>query len=173
MDLKPHLRDRNLKWNWDAISKYCVENPKSIHDILDYCNDDEIGIQQNAGAVLGKIINLDKSVLIPHEQRILSCLKSNPHNAVKRAAMRVFQFIEISKEVEGELFDTAMAFVNNPEEPIAVRAFGMSAARRVCELYPELANELIPPIEVMVDQKLSSGIVSRGKRELKILRELI
>jgi hypothetical protein len=172
MDLKPHLRGRNLKWNWDSITKHCVENPSSIEDVLAYCTDEETIIQQNAGAVLGKIIDLDKKILIQYEQRILDLLGTDPHDAVKRAAMRVFQFIEIDEEVEGQLFDTAMTYVNNPEEAIAVRAFGMTAARRVCEKYPELANELLPPIEVMVDQKLSSGIVNRGEKELKILRKL-
>ena len=172
MDLKPHLRGRNLKWNWNSITDYCVKNPSEIEKILNFCRDEETIIQQNAGAVLGKIIDKDKKVLIKHEQEILDNLLLNPHVAVKRASMRVFQFIHLDEEIEGLLFDIAMNYVNDNEEPIAVRAFAMTVARRVCERYPELVHELIPPIEVMVDQKLSSGIVNRGKRELKLLYKI-
>ena len=172
MDLKVHLRGRNLKWNWDSISKYCVDHPKSIHQILDYCVDKEVILQQNAGAVLGKIIDLDKQVLIQHLPQMMENLKLEPHAAVKRATMRVMQFIEISEEVEGEVFDVAMRYLRSADEPIAVKAFAMTAARKICQRYPELANELIPIIEVLVEQKVSSGILNRGQKELRILRKL-
>ena len=57
--------------------------------------------------------------------------------------------------------------------PIAIKAFGITVARRICEKYPELANELIPYVEVLVDQKPSAGIVNRGEKELKKLAEIL
>ena len=173
MDLKQHLRGRNLKWNWDSITKHCIEHPKSIQQIVDYCVDEEAIVCQNAGAVLGKIVDLDKKILLPYFGQMLRNLKSNPHDAVKRASMRVWQFAEIPEKLEGEIFDQAMKYVADKNEAIAIRAFGMTAARKVCQKYPELAQELLPFVEVMVDQKLSAGIVSRGKKELKILNGLI
>ncbi len=172
MDLKQHLRGRNLKWNWDSITDYCVKHPKSIQQIVDYCIDEEMIICQNAGAVLGKIVDLDKKVLIPFYKQMLYNLTQSPHDAVKRASMRVWQYAEITEEFEGEIFDQAMKYVADKNEAIAVRAFAMTAARKVCQKYPELAQELLPFVETMVDQKLSSGIISRGKKELKLLRAL-
>ena len=173
MDLKQHLRGRNLKWNWDSISKHCIQHPKDIEQILAYCVNEEVILQQNAGAVLGKIIDLDKKVLLKHQRRMIDNLKLNPHDAVKRATMRVYQWLEIDEEIEGELFDLIIKYLANPEEAIAVKAFGMSAGRRICEKYPELANELLPYVEVLVEQKLSSGVVNRGEKELRLLRKLI
>ena len=173
MDLKKHLRDRNLKWNWDAIAKYCIENPASIAKILDYCTDEEIIIQQNAGAVLGKLIDHDKQVLYPYQQRFIAILSQNPHDAVKRGMMRVYQWLAIDEEIEGELFDYIIKYLANPEEAIAIKAFGMTVARRICEKYPELANELLPYVETLVQQKVSAGVSNRGKKEMKILNALI
>lgn len=173
MDLKQHLRGRNLKWNWDSISKYCVDHPKSIRQIVDYCVDHETIVCQNAGAVLGKIVDLDKKILSPYFHQMLDNLKSDPHDAVKRASMRVWQYAEIPEDHEGEIFDFAMKYVAAQTEAIAIRAFSITVARKICQRYPELAQELLPFIEVMVDQKLSSGIVSRGKKELEILRSLV
>jgi hypothetical protein len=64
-------------------------------------------------------------------------------------------------------------YLKSPDESIAVKAFGMTSLRRICEKYPELASELIPYIEILVDQKASAGIVNRGEKELKKLRELL
>lgn len=173
MDLKQHLRGRNLKWNWDSISDYVVKHPNSIQQIIHYCVDDETIVCQNAGAVLGKIVDLDKKILIPYYDQMVANLRLNPHDAVKRASMRVWQFAEITEEFEGEIFDIAMSYVSDKNAAIAIRAFGITAARKICQKYPELAHELIPFVETMVDQKISAGIISRGKKELKLLRDLI
>ena len=172
MDLKKHLLGRNLKWNWDAISKYCIEQPSAIDELLDYCIDKKVVIQQNAGAVLGKIIDLDKEILIPHLFRILQNLKNEPHDAVKRASMRILQFIEIPEENLGDVFQLAINYLQSNKEPIAVKVFSMSSARKICEKHPELCNELIPIIEFLLEEKISRGIIARAQKELKILHKL-
>jgi hypothetical protein len=172
MDLKEHLRGRNLKWNWDAIAKYCAKNSETIAHIIEYCEDEEMIVQQNAGAVLGKLIDLDKKLLNPYLIDIAALIDKDVHDAVKRAVMRVFQWADIAEDIEGELFDYVIRSLKSLETPIAIKAFGMTVARRICEKYPELANELIPYVEVLVDQKPSAGIVNRGEKELKKLHKL-
>lgn len=172
MDLKKHLRGRNLKWNWDSIRDYVLTNPALVIDLIQYCKDEETIVQQNAGAVLGKIVDKDKVLLKPHQQTLIEVLKTNPHDAVKRAIMRIFQLMEISAEVEGEVFDLAVQYLQDAEEPIAVKAFSMSSARKICVKYPDLAPELTGIIEILVEAKSSTGIVSRGKKELQILASL-
>jgi hypothetical protein len=58
------------------------------------------------------------------------------------------------------------------QEPIAIKAFAMTVARRICEKYPELITELIPIIELLVEQKISAGLNSRGGKELQLLYKL-
>ncbi|UKN01412.1 hypothetical protein K6119_16930 [Paracrocinitomix mangrovi] len=172
MNLKQHLLDRNLKWNWEEIAKYCIKHPESIQDIVNFCMDEEVRIQQNAGAVLGKIVDYDTNVLKPYLNQIVEQLLQNPHDAVKRATMRVFQTAYLDEDYEGELFEFVINALKSPDEAIAIKAFGMTVARRICQKYPELAAELIPRIEILVEQKASAGIVNRGEKELKILRNL-
>jgi hypothetical protein len=171
MDLKKHLQDRNLKWNWDGIAKYCVTNPKVIHQIIDFCLDDEVQVQQNAGAVLGKIIDLDKHILDPYVTEMVELL-GQAHDAVDRGILRVFQWAIITEEIEGELFEFVVSALKSLEAPIAIKVFGMTTGRRICEKYPELANEMIPLIELIIEEKPSAGLLSRGKKELKLLTKL-
>ena len=170
--LKENLRRRNLKWNWDSIAADCIANPKQLPYLLDFCTDSERAIQQNAGAVLGKIIDLDEEILVPHLRKILKNLRADPHDAVKRATMRVLQTVEIPAEVEGEVFDVAMRYVADFSEAIAIRAFSMTVARRMCERYPTLRHELLPVVKGVFEQKASAGLLARAKREVKILEAL-
>ena len=171
--LKESLRRRNLKWNWDSIAGECVANPVQISQLLEFCTDAEVVIQQNAGAVLGKIIDLDQEVLVSHLPRILGNLKADPHDAVKRATMRVLQTIEIPESVEGEVFDLAMRFLSDFQEAIAIRAFSMTTARRLCQRYPPLRSEVLPIVREMIEQKPSTGLLSRARKELKLLEAIV
>ena len=172
-DLKERLRCDNLKWNWDSIAADCIASPKKITLLLGHCTDPDVAVQQNAGAVLGKIVNLDQEILVPHLPMMLTNLKTRPHDAVKRATMRVLQIIEIPEAVEGEVFDVAMRYVSDPGEPIAVRAFSMTVARRICERYPTLRHELLHVVRgFLFEQKVSTAIMTRAKKEIKLLEAL-
>ena len=171
-ELNENLKRQNLKWNWDEIAADCVSNPKLIPHLLKACVDSEVRVQQNAGAVLGKIIDLDQKVLVPHLPAVVKNVKTDPHDAVKRATMRVLQTIEIPGELESEIFDLAMGYVSDFREAVAVRAFSMTVARRICERYPPLRQELLPLVKGFFEQKSSAGILARARAELKILEAL-
>ena len=171
-ELKENLRRQNLKWNWDAIASDCVANPKLLPHLIRHCISEEVQIQQNAGAVLGKLINLDKEILVPHIPSMLKNLQSDPHDAVKRATMRVLERIEIPEKLEGDVYDVAMQFVTDFNQPVAIRAFSMTVARRICQSYPSLSLELLPVVQGFFELKQSAGIIARARKELKILEKL-
>lgn len=170
--LEAKLRRKNLKWNWDSIAADCVTDPGLIPKLLESCADAEVIIQQNAGAVLGKIIDLDQAILVPHLPTMLENLGATPHDAVKRATMRVLQTCEIPEAVEGLVFDAAMRYLSDGGEAIAIRGYAMTVARRLCQRYPSLRHEILPVVEQLIEQKASTAILTRAKRELKQLNAL-
>lgn len=172
MDLRKHLLDRNLKWNWDEIAKYCLRNPKDVRQIVEYCRDENEHVTKNAGAVIGKLIDYDKSILDPYLEELVKILHENRHDAVKRGITRVFQYASCPEESEGDLFDWVISALQSMEEAVAVKAFGMTAARKICEKYPELAGEMIPLLEMIIYENPSAGLENRAKKELKKLLKL-
>ena len=173
MNLESKLRDRNLKWNWDKIAAFVIENPQHLKKLVEFALKGEKIIRQNACAVLGKITDKDKIIASPYYGTIIQHLATNPIDAFKRNTLRIFQTCDIPEEQEGFLFDTSLKYLKSLEEPIAVKAFSMTSARRIAEKYPELAEELLHQIEILVEEKVSAGITARGNRESKILRKLI
>ena len=167
-----NLKRQNLKWNWDEVAADVVAHPRLAPHLLEACVSTDVHIQQTAGAVLGKIIDLDEEILVPHLSILLKNAKSNPHDAVKRATMRVLQTIEIPEELEGDVFDLAVGYVSDFREAVAIRAFSMTVARRICERYPPLRQELLPIVREFFEQKSSAGILARARKELKLLEAL-
>lgn len=173
MDVQLALRGRNLNRNWKGIAQYYVQHSNQIGELIAFCEHDEVIIQQNAGAVLGKLIDHDKNILDIHVCQLVQLLQKEVHDAVKRAVLRVLQFAQLNEDCLGELFDFIIQALASQTDPIAIKAFGMTVGRRICECYPELANELMPQIEILVEQKVSAGIVNRGKKEMKKLAEIL
>ena len=91
-------------------------------------------------------------------------LNTNPVDGVKRNTLRTFQFNSIPEEVEGEFFDILLIYLTSLSEAVAIKAFSMTVARKICKKHPELAQELIPIIERLMKASESSGIKHRGNK---------
>jgi hypothetical protein len=90
------------------------------------------------------------------------------HPAMYRNVFRFLQTYPVPKRFQAELFDHALAFMNNPKHPPAIRAFAMMTAMNVAGSHPELYSE----IELIVKQLMtepSPAIRSRGRRILSLL----
>ncbi len=107
-----------------------------------------------------------------HLNDIIALLQNTKDSSIVRNSIRLFQFIDVPEENEGLFFELGLKSMKLAESPIAVKAFSMTALRRICEKYPELSAELIPQIEILIEEKVSPAIVHRGKEELKILHKL-
>ncbi len=172
MDYKTHLLKENSKANWSAMADHIGSNPDRFAKAMTLYLNEEYRITQRVSQVIGKVIDKHPQLIEPYFEVLISSLKSNPIDAVKRNTVRMFQTIPIPEKIEGELFDQCMKFIANPQEAIAIRAFSMTVCRRVAKKYPDLALELIPLIEIALEEDKAPGFQNRGKKELNTLRKL-
>ena len=108
----------------------------------------------------------------PFDSNAINYLSLNPINAFKRNVLRAFQYTSIPNKVDGKLFDITLTFLKSNHEAIAVRVFSMTILRQICEKHPELSAEVGSTIEMILEENKSGGIQSRGKKELKKLKNL-
>lgn len=82
-------------------------------------------------------------LLMPHLARLVNQLpKKEIHPAVKRNVVRLLQFVEIPKRMRGKVFSHCVDLIDDPKEPIAVRCFSITVARKIAENQPALLAEL-------------------------------
>ena len=93
----------------------------------------------------------------------------NPsHNAVLRNTIRILEDIEVPEKYEGEIYQRCFVFLNDPDQPIAIRCFSMSVVFNIAKKYPDLKNELIASLELHMPYG-SAGFKSRGNKILNYL----
>ena len=172
MDMKAHLLLENSRKNWDAVVAYVGEDEERYAELVNLFLTSEMRVVQRASQPLGYVAEKHPRLIRPYLKDIVTYLQSDPIDAVKRNTLRMFQFIKIPEELEGDLFDTSMRYLASAEEAVAIKAFAMTVARRICEKYPELALELIYQIEILVKEEVSVGLTNRGQRELIALNKI-
>jgi hypothetical protein len=172
MSIRDQLLKENSKKNWQLVAKAVGTDKKLFRELMELYFNDSYRVVQRAAQVISDIADEHPEMLKPYRSKMIDHLEIDSIDAVRRNTMRIFQFCDIPQEKEGELFEKGIWFLKSAETPVAVKAFSMTVLRRICEKYPELSGELIPHIEILVEENASAGLVNRGKKELQKLNAL-
>ena len=173
MNIREQLLIENSKKNWQIVAQYIGTDKQKVKELMQLYFSDEYRVVQRASQVMSDLSDENPELFKPYLGKLIQHLSSDSIDAVRRNTMRIFQTLDVPEEFEGELFEKGMTFIRSLEEPKAVKAFSITALRRICEKYPELAVELIPLVEILVEENVSPGLTNRAEKELKLLRKLV
>ena len=173
MDIEKQLSTETSRRNWDKVIRYIGDNQVLFDQLFQVFLKGDTKTIIGASQVVGKIGEKKPHLIEPYLTHLVKYLQSNPRDAVKRNTMRVFQFVDIPEEIEGELFDLSLNYLKSIETAVAIKAFAMTALRKIAAKYPELAQEVIFQIEILVKEQVSSGLSSRGSLELVKLNKIL
>lgn len=172
MNFKTQLAKENSKKNTNLIVAYIGKDQQKFDDIINLFFNDDIRLVQRTSNVVGVIGEKQPQLINKHIPSFITALKTSKIDAVKRNIVRVFQFYKHLPFNNGDLFDICLKFITSTDEAIAVRVFSMTICRRYCEKHPELTDEVIQTLSLLIEENKSPGIQSRGKKELKKLLEI-
>ncbi len=88
------------------------------------------------------------------------------HDAVIRNGLRIMQFVDIPRRLQGSVADICFGYLASPDAPIAARAFSMTVLERIAAKEPELKRELKLVIEQLLPYS-GPGIRARARKILK------
>jgi hypothetical protein len=172
MDYRTQLAKENSKKNTNLIVASIGKDQQKFDAIIHLFFNADIRLIQRASNVVGIIGEKQPQLIDKHVPSFINALQTSKVIAVKRNIVRVFQFYKHLPFNNGTLFDICLKFVASNDEALAVKAFSITICRRYCEKYPELTEEVIPTLELLIEENKSPGIQSRGKKELKNLLEI-
>jgi hypothetical protein len=90
------------------------------------------------------------------------------HVAVKRNVIRILQFINIPRELLGDVTTLCFDYLASPNEAIAVRTFSMTVLANIAQKEPDLRNEL----RLSIEQQLlhgSPGFRARARNVMQLI----
>lgn len=170
MDIRKELSREHSRAKTMKIVDYVGNNPARLKVLVDIFLTGPYRITQRAAWPLSYCAEREPELIIPHLKTILNYLKKpGIHDAVKRNTVRLLQFIEIPKRHQGQVADICFGYLQDPKEPVAIRAFSMTVLASIARQNPDLRQELA----ILIEDQLPFGspaFVSRGRKVLKEIR---
>jgi len=170
LNLRETILKEHSKKQCDKVVAYVGDSASRFSELVNLFLEGPYRVTQRAARPFACCVEKNPKLIKPHLKKILNySMKPGVHDAVKRNVVRLLQFIEIPKRLQGLTAEICFQFLNNKKEPIAVRVFSMTVLANLAKVLPDLKNELIPLIEDQMPYG-SAGFISRGRKVLKELK---
>lgn len=143
MDLKKQIIKEHSKANCLRITIYVGNNKKRFADLVGVYLAGPYRVTQRAAWPISCCVEEFPQLIQPHLNRLLNFLKQpGTHGAVKRNTVRMLQFIDIPKKLQGRVAEICFNFLKDKKEAIAVKAFSITVLGNLAKKEPGLLNEL-------------------------------
>lgn len=149
-----------------AIVEWVGNRPKRFEELTNLLLGGERRIQVRAAWPLSYCVEQHPRLAQPHLRRLVKYLRHpDIDGAVKRSIVRLLQFVDVPKGLQGQVADCCFAFVANPSEAPAIRAFAMTVADNLTRSNPDMRREL----HLILEDQLSYATPAFTSRARKIL----
>ncbi len=126
-----------------AIVEFIGDDPKRFAELMKLFFAGDYRLTQCAAWPMSYCVEQHPELIRPYLSKLIGCLeRDDQHDAVRRNVLRLLQYIEIPNRLAGKVYAHCIDFIDDPDQPIAVRAFAMTVAARIAKSEPDLLNEL-------------------------------
>jgi hypothetical protein len=171
MDIRKEILKEHSKTQTMKVVDYVGDSPHRFEALVSVFLLGPYRVTQRAAWPLAYCVERHPQLIGPHLKTILNHLKKpGIHDSVKRNTIRLLQFINIPKRLQGQVVDTCFQFLSSKKEPVAVRVFSMAVLVNIARHNPELNHELIVTIEDHLPFA-KPAFTSRARKALKELKQ--
>lgn len=143
MDIREALMAGHSRQSTMAIVEFIGDDPKRFAELMKLFFAGDYRLTQRAAWPMNYCAERHPKLILPYLPKLLDCVeREDMHVAARRNVMRLLQFIEIPKRLAGKVYAHAIDLLDDPFQPIAVRAFAITVAARIAKSEPDLLNEL-------------------------------
>ena len=166
-EIKALLEEDRSRNQTNKIVEFVDNDKKKMKALMSFFLDKKWDWRYNQWAAwpVGYIGRKFPSLILPYFDKLIEVMDAPVHNAVLRNTVRILEDIEVPEKYEGEIYKRCFAFLNDVNQPIAVRCFSMTVVFNLAKKYPDLKNELVESIKLHLPYA-SAGFKSRGSKIL-------
>lgn len=170
MDIELALKDEHSKSQTEKIVKFIGNDKERFKQLVTVFLNGEYRITQRAAWPLSYSAIENPELVKPYYSKLIKKLnEQDVHPAIPRNILRLLQEVEIPSKYHGVLVDSCFKFITDMHQPVAIKAFAITVAAKICSLYPELGNELKMILDEMRKYPQQPAIRVRIKNALKEL----
>lgn len=169
MDIRAQILKEHGRANAEAVADFVGDDAKRFAELMGYMLDDEYRVAQRAAYSVNLVCEAHPHLIKPYVKRLLDVLDQPVHEAVQRNSIRIMQHCELPKALHGRITEAMFARIADPKQSIAQRAFAITVAERMVQLYPELKDEFRLLLEDALRVDPGPAIRSRASKALKAM----
>ena len=143
MDIREALVAEHSKRQTLEIVRYVGNDPARFKELIGIFLSDDYRAVQRASWAVNYCVEAHPQLVTPYFARLLAVLENDQvHPAAHRNIFRMFQFVDIPPRHRGRLYEICTKFLNDLNQPVAVRAFALTVAANIAAGEESLLNEL-------------------------------
>jgi hypothetical protein len=168
MDVRDELLREHSKRQTMKIVAFVGDDKERFAELMKLFLGPVYRESQRAAWAVSYCAQHNKDLIKPYFSELIEQLeRDDVHVAVRRNVVRMLQFIDIPKRLEGRVYDACYNLLADPQQPVAVRCFSMTVAAKLAKGEPDLLNEL-RLVATKYPATLTAGLRSRAKRILGV-----
>jgi 8-oxo-dGTP diphosphatase len=173
IDLQDVINRMMSRKEAEWVADLAIENQAVFKKLLDYSIKGDKKLAFRSTWTLSKVCDKYPELIDPYLTDIISRINDFDNESVQRSFLRIISLKDlnaIDKKFHGILAEYCFSKLNSGFSAIAIKAYSMEILFNLTSIYPELANELVPAIQILTEDG-SAGILARGKNILKKLNK--
>ncbi|MEM7143528.1 MAG: hypothetical protein AAF591_00240 [Verrucomicrobiota bacterium] len=173
MNLKAELRAEHSKAQTMRIVGWIGGSSKRFGELAAIVTGEEPLLAQRGAWAVSHCAESNPTVVRDSLLDLLEHLRRpDLHDAIKRNVMKAVSIGELDEDSAGLAADIAFELLGSPDEAVATKVYSMSVLQQVCEMEPELVQELKMHIEQQLPLTKKPAFHSRARHVLRALDEL-
>src|SRR6185437_481863 len=163
------LLQEHSKKQTDRIVRYIGNDKTRFAELIELFFKGEYRIMQRGAWPLSYCVRAHPELIRPYFKAILDNLaRKDIPVAVVRNIVRLLQDVEIPRRYHGRVMSTCFEFIQQPETPIAVKAFSLTILGDLAARYPDIRSEL----KLIIEEQWEHATPAFRSRARKVLKAL-
>ncbi|MEO7540122.1 MAG: hypothetical protein ABIV21_08840, partial [Pyrinomonadaceae bacterium] len=143
MDIREAISAEHSKRQTMAIVDYIGGDPDRFAELMKIFFEGVYRPTQRSAWPMSVCAEKHPELIEPYVGKLVDQLpRSDVHNAVKRNVLRLLQFVEIPRRLEGKVYSLCLDLISDPNEMIGIHAFSITVAAKIAAGKPDLIDEL-------------------------------
>ena len=169
MDIEKEILSVRSKEQVVKLVRWVGKDRIRFQHLMEYFLQGEDRLAQKSAWIIGHCTELHPESANPWlKQMIKKIQEPGVHCALKRNVVRILQFVDIPRSLQGITATLCFELISSIEEPIAARTFSITVIANIAKEEPALKKEL----EIAIKRMLPYATAAFRARAKKVLKNL-
>ena len=162
--LTEQLEAEASRANTDLVVAWAMADSRHLADLADVALNGSPVAAPRAMWALSIVAERDGQSLAPFLPQLVAALPQLSQSGLRRLACKILMLCPLPEEYDGQIVDFCFRMLEQPDEPIGVKANCMSLITQRLGRYPELKPELKAIVDDILTNTESRGLMSRARK---------